>query len=234
MEVCRKAKSASHLTAPWGLHRLQSRRRMKRSCRRCLMLSHTLFCPVAPPPQMPQRLRTWQNPCLQMKRTGCILEETFCRTASVNTVAWPKQRVTHQVICLCQGHQKAWKVRAQTAPASLSCVPRAAFIWKMNISSTNSSHLCFRDHPALSFLSPPQLSLLLDQSWQQPWKEVNRSEAGLCLFHQHLLTKQKKLDCRKDVCDGLFYDWSLKKKINSPQLFINSRMVFSRRVVVQY
>lgn len=119
-----------------------------------------------------------------------------------------------------QGHQKAWKVRAQTAPASLSCVPRAAFIWKMNISSTNSSHLCFRDHPALSFLSPPQLSLLLDQSWQQPWKEVNRSEAGLCLFHQHLLTKQKKLDCRKDVCDGLFYDWSLKKKRSTPPSFL--------------
>lgn len=83
-----------------------------------------------------------------------------------------------------------------------------------------------------SFHPHSSVFCLRDQSWQQPRKEVNKSEAGLCLFHQHLLTKQKKLDGRKDVCDGLFYDWSLKKKINSPQLFINSRMVFIRRVVV--
>lgn len=112
-----------------------------------------------------------------------------------------------------QGHQKAWKVRAQTAPASLSCVPRAAFIWKMNISSTNSSHLCIRDHPALSFLSPPQLSLLLVWSELTTAPKGSSQEWGRTLFlHQRLLTKQKKLDCRKDVCDGLFYYWSLKKK----------------------
>lgn len=73
----------------------------------------------------------WQSPCLQMmvssliwhedllflkvkwidihsacgggiQRTGCILEETSCRTAAVNTAAWLKLRVTHRVTCLCQ------------------------------------------------------------------------------------------------------------------------------------
>lgn len=61
-----------------------------------------------------------------------------------------------------QGHQKAWKVRAQIAPASLSCVPQAAFIWKTNTSSTNSAKafpspsLLLKDQPAPSCLSPPQ------------------------------------------------------------------------------
>lgn len=37
--------------APLGLHPLPSRRKMRRSCLRCLMLSHTQCCPPAPPPQ---------------------------------------------------------------------------------------------------------------------------------------------------------------------------------------
>lgn len=105
------------------------------------MPSHTLFCPAAPPPQMPQQPRTQQSPSLQMTRTGRLWEGTSFRTAAANTAAWPKQRVTQRATYLFQVHpslQKAWKVRAQTAPASLSCVLRAAFILRMSTSTLDS------------------------------------------------------------------------------------------------
>ncbi len=44
--------SLSLSPAPWGLHPLPSRRKMRRSCLSCLMLSHTQCCPAVPPPQM--------------------------------------------------------------------------------------------------------------------------------------------------------------------------------------
>lgn len=43
--------------------------------------------------------------------------------------------LSHHRLQVRPSRPKAWKVRAQTAPASLSCVPRAAFTWRTSTSA---------------------------------------------------------------------------------------------------
>lgn len=123
-----------------------------------------------------------------------------------------------------QSQQKAWKVRAPTAPASLSCVPRAAFIWRMSTSTPDSdpafslpsirTDLCFTKitQPLYSFYSSPPapppspVFCFCDQSRWQPWTEVHRDEGG-------------RYDSCKDALGTLLYDWCLKNiYIVSPAL----------------
>lgn len=94
--------------------------------------------------------------------------------------------VAHLLRLPLQGHQsqqKAWKVRAQTAPASLSCVPQAAFIWRMSTSTPDSDpnpapppHHSSEQIYALQRSSSPSVCFNLqpicfcrDQSW---WRET--------------------------------------------------------------
>lgn len=136
-----------------------------------------------------------------------------------------------------QSQQKAWKVRAQTALASLSCVPRAAFIWKMSTSIPDSDPAfsipsirtdLFVTKIIQSLYSFYLIFCFSDQSQWRPLKEVHRDKGGL--FIPLSLKLEKKIDSCKDVLDTLLYDWCLKNHILFSQLwkhFINYQMVFS-------
>lgn len=113
----------------------------------CQVLNQHLFPSSS---SRPQPRRMWQSPCLQMmvssliwhedllflrvklinirpawgggiQRTGCILEETSCRTAAANTAAWPKLRVTHQVTCLCQVRNPLLTIQEQKRKENVLC-----------------------------------------------------------------------------------------------------------------
>lgn len=128
--------------------------------------------------------------------------------------------LSHHRLQVRPSRPKAWKVRAQTAPASLSCVPRAAFTWRTSTSAPDFFLSSIHQNRFMLSTTPPH-------SPPAPLLKIHHDEQGLCLFHQCLWSEVRLLVLYA-MTDGCFFVGVLFFFHQLWKHFINSLMVFSR------